>query len=109
MMSKEFEIGTGLVKRFREVLEKIINAGSEEEAKELIETVKHPMFGAMAQIKSGEGPLKDAILEPFAVVVAQMRNLTDLKALQTSLQELINLIDQAEDLAQEPAQAQEGS
>jgi len=109
MMSKEFEIGIGLVKRFKEILEKIIEAGSEEEAKDLIESVKHPIFGAMAQIKSGEGPLKEAILEPFSTVVSQMRELSDLTALQNSLRELMNLIEQAEELASQPAQAQEGS
>ncbi len=109
MMSKEFEFGIGLVKKFKDTLESIINAGTEEEAKQIIEMVKHPMFGAMAQIKSGEGPLKESILEPFAVVVAQMRNLTDLKVLQDSLKELINLIEQAEDLASQPAEAQDGS
>lgn len=107
MMSKEFEMGITLIKRFSESLEEIAGADSESKAKELIEVVRHPITGAMAQIKNGEGPLKDELLEPLGVVVAQMRELTDLQALQNAIREVINLANQAEELANQPAQTEE--
>ncbi len=104
MMTREFEMGIGLIKRFKETLEEIAKAGSPEEAKPLIEQIKHPVFGAMAQIKVGQGPLKEELLESLAVVVSQFRELNDLEALKGAIGEVLNLTEQAEKLAQEGAE-----
>ncbi|RLJ69967.1 hypothetical protein BCF55_0227 [Hydrogenivirga caldilitoris] len=104
MMSKEFEMGIGLLNRFKETLVAISNANTPEEAKPLIEQIKHPIFGAMAQIKAGQGPLREEILAPMAVVVSQFRELTDLNALKKAIPEVLNLVQQAEKLAQEGAE-----
>ncbi len=104
MMTREFEMGIGLIKRFKETLEEIAKAGSPEEAKPLIEQIKHPVFGAMAQIKVGQGPLKEELLESLAVVVSQFRELNDLEALKRAIGEVLNLTEQAEKLAQEGAE-----
>lgn len=104
MFSKEFEMGVGLIKRFRDTLEEIARAGSPEEAKPLIEQIKHPIFGAMAQIKVGQGPLKEEILEALAVVVSQFRELTDFAALKEAIPQVINLVEQSEKLAKEGAE-----
>jgi len=103
-MSREFEFGVSLIEKFRDTLESIAKASSLEEAKPLIESIKHPIFGAMAQIKAGEGPLKEEILEPLAVVVAQFREPKDLEALKEAIPQVINLTEQAKKLAQEGAQ-----
>lgn len=103
MMSREFEMGVQLVKKFKDTLEKIASAGSEQEAKEHIDVIKHPIFGAMAQIKVGEGPLKEEILEPMAVVVSQFREFNDLGALKEAIPQVLDLIEQAENLAKQEA------
>ncbi len=104
MMTREFEMGIGLIKRFKETLEEIAKAGSPEEAKPLIEQIKHPVFGAMAQIKVGQGPMKEELLESLAVVVSQFREPNDLEALKGAIGEVLNLTEQAEKLAQEGAE-----
>ena len=100
-MSQEFQLGFNLLKRFRETLEEIAKADSLESAKELIESVKNPVFGAMAQIKVGEGPMKEELLEPLAVVVAQFREPKDFSALKEAISQVINLVDQVEKVSQE--------
>jgi len=104
MFSKELELGVELIKRFRDTLEEIARANSPEEAKPLIEQIKHPIFGAMAQIKVGEGPLKEEMLEPLAVVVSQFREFTDLNALKEAIPQVLNLVEQSEKLAKEGAE-----
>jgi hypothetical protein len=108
MMSKEYEIGIGLLEKFRDILEKIASANSEEEAKPLIESVKHPVFGAMAQIKTGEGPMREEILEPLAKVVSQMRRTSDLNLLRSSIREVLNLLDRVKKAQEEAVQSREG-
>lgn len=103
-MSQEFQIGINLIKRFRETLEQIASSNSPEEAKPLIESIKHPIFGAMAQIKVGDGPLKEEILSSLAVVVSNFRELEDFSALKSAIPEVLNMVEQAERLAQEGAQ-----
>ena len=103
-MSQEFQIGINLIKRFREILEQIAQSSSPEEARPLIESIKYPISGAMAQIKTGQGPLKEELLSSLAVVVSNFRELEDFSALKTAIPEVINLVEQAEKLSQESAQ-----
>jgi len=102
-MSQEFQLGINLIKRFEEQLRSIVEAKSEEEAKPAMESIKHPIFGATAQIKAGEGPLKEEILEPLAVVVSQFRETTDFNALKEAIREVLNLVEQIEKLEAEGA------
>ncbi len=108
MVSKEFELGLGLIEKFSETLEQIASSSSEEEAQALIESIRHPILGAMAQIKNGEGPLREEMLESLSTVVAQMRKLTDLGSLRSSIKETLNLVKEARKMIEEPAQAKEG-
>ena len=102
-MSSEFRFGLDLIKRFDAQLRGIAEARTEEEAKELIESIKHPIFGAMAQIKVGGGPMKEEILKPLAVVVSQFRELTNLEALKGAILEVLDLVQRAEKLEEETA------
>ncbi|NPA42263.1 MAG: hypothetical protein GXO18_08330 [Aquificae bacterium] len=103
-MSQEFQLGINLIERFKDTLSAISEASSPEEAKPLIESIKHPIFGAMAQIKVGEGPLKEEILEPLGVVVSQFRELTDFEALKEAIPQVLNLVEQSKKMAEEGAQ-----
>ena len=107
-MSQEFQFGINLIKKVKETLEEIAKTDSKESAKPLIESIKYPVVGAMAQIKVGDGPLKGEILESLAVVVSQFREFTDHSALKDAIPQVLNLIEQAEKLAQEGAQQKEG-
>ncbi|WP_457600377.1 hypothetical protein [Hydrogenivirga sp.] len=104
MFSREFEQGVELIKRFRDTLEEIARANSLQEAKPLIEQIKHPVFGAMAQIKVGDGPLKEELLQSLAVVVSQFREPTDFDSLKEAIPQVLNLVEQAEKLAKEGTQ-----
>ncbi len=107
-VSQEFQLGINLIKRFREELEKIASAGSYTEAKPIIESIKHPVFGAMAQIKAGEGPLRKELLESLAVVVSNFREMSDFEATKSAVVEVLNLVEQAERLSAEGARKEGG-
>ncbi len=102
--SQEFQLGIGLIERFKDTLKAISESSTPGEAKPLIESIKHPIFGAMAQIKAGQGPLRDEILEPLAVVVSQFRELTDFEALKEAIPQVINLVEQAKSMQEQGAQ-----
>ncbi len=99
-VSQEFQLGINLIEKFQDQLKAIAQAKTPEEAKPLIESIKHPVTGAMAQIKVGTGPLKEEILEPLGVVVAQMRELTDFEALKNSITDLLHLVEQVKEAQQ---------
>ena len=100
-MSQEFQLGINLIKRFRDTLEEITKTDCEKSAKELIASINNPILGATAQIKVGEGPLKEELLESLSVVVSQFRELKDLSALKEAISQVINLVDQVEKVSQE--------
>ncbi len=99
-VSQEFRFGIELIRRFEKQLKGIVRAKDKSEMKPLVESIKHPIFGAMAQIKSGDGPLKEEILGSLAVVVSQFRELSDPEALKGAVEKVLRLIDKAEEISQ---------
>jgi hypothetical protein len=100
-VSQEFKIAMNLIRKFSDILREIADCPDEECAKPLIEAVKHPMMNVLVQLKTGEGPMREEMIEPMTVVVSQMRELTNLEALKGALSQLLSLAEQAERMERE--------
>ena len=97
-VSKEFEMGINLIKRFLEQLKEILNISDERELKKIIEAVKHPITAAAYQIKAGEGPLKEELVTNLSIIVREFRTLKNADELKNSISELlrtVNSVDEA--------------
>jgi len=92
--SQEYLFGLGLIRKFEEQLREIARAENLESAKPLISAVKHPITGAMAQIKEGKGPMREDLLRTLARIVPEFREPKDLKALKEAVEELLRLVGQ---------------
>ncbi len=92
--SQEYLFGLGLIRKFEEQLRKIAQAESFKSAKPLISAVRHPVTGAMAQIKEGKGPLREDLLRVLATVVSEFREQRDFRALREAIEELLTLVKQ---------------
>ena len=92
--SQEYLFGLGLIRKFEEQLREIAQAESFKSAKPLISTVRHPVTGAMAQIKEGKGPLREDLLRVLATVVSEFREQRDFRALREAIEELLTLVEQ---------------
>lgn len=100
-VSTEYQIAMNLIRKFQDILRQIADCPDAECAKPLIESIKHPMMNALVQMKTGEGPLREEMIEPLTVIVSQMRELTDLEALKGAIRNLLSLAEQAQKLEAE--------
>ncbi|MDQ7039243.1 MAG: hypothetical protein Q9N26_08660 [Aquificota bacterium] len=100
-VSQEYKIAMNLIRKFWDTLRRIADCPDTECAKPLIESIKHPMMNALVQMKTGEGPLREEMIEPLTVIVSQMRELTNLEALKGAVNHLLSLADQAQKLEAE--------
>ncbi len=107
-MSQEFQIAINLIKKSSDFLRRIAECQDRDCARPLIESVKYPITAALAQMKTGQGPLKEEIIEPLTVIVSQMRELTNLEALKGAIPHLLSLVEQAEKLEAQEAEKKEG-
>ncbi len=107
-MSQEFQIAINLIKKFSDILRQISDCPDPECARPLIESVKHPVANALVQVKSGEGPLKEELVQPLTVMVSQMRDLTNFEALKGAIPHLLSLIEKVEALEAQSAEKKEG-
>ncbi|NPB06520.1 MAG: hypothetical protein GXO03_02825 [Aquificae bacterium] len=96
MGNADYKLGLELLKRFKEYLERMARA-SEEELKELIETVKEPIRNAAYRIKQGEGPLKEELLEPLSVMVREFREMANLEEVKKAAQKLLEVLKKVEE------------
>ncbi len=90
--SQEYIFGLKLIRRFEKELEAVAGAGDPAEMKRLIEPIRHPITGAMAQIKEGKGPHREELLRVLAVVVSEFRELENPQALKEAIGELLSLV-----------------
>jgi len=89
--SQEYVFALNLIRKFESQLREIADSEDPDAVKPLVEAVKYPITGAMAQIKEGRGPLRDELLRVLAVVVAEFREPQDPERLRKALKELLSL------------------
>jgi ATP-dependent RNA circularization protein (DNA/RNA ligase family) len=95
-MSKEFEIGIGLLKKIYAELQALSTAEDKRQVKELTQAIINPLVAAAYQIKVGEGPQKDKLLEILFPLIRELRDMQNLESIRTLASELVNALNAIE-------------
>jgi flagellin-specific chaperone FliS len=95
-MSKEFEIGIGLLKKIYTELQALSTAEDKRQVKELMQAIINPLVAGAYQIKVGDGPQKDKLLEILFPLIRELRDMQNLESIRTLASELVNALDAIE-------------
>lgn len=95
-MTKEFEIGINLLKRVQKELEELSRAEDKLTARRIVNAIINPVTASAYQIKVGNGPYKEEILENLLKLVREMRELSDLEAMRESVRKILELLPQVD-------------
>jgi flagellin-specific chaperone FliS len=104
-MSKEFELGIGLLKKIYTELQALSTAEDKRQVKELMQAIMNPLVAGAYQIKVGDGPQKDKLLEYLFPLIRELRDMQNLESIRTLASELVNVLNAIE----EEVATQEGS
>jgi hypothetical protein len=104
-MSKEFELGIGLLKKIYTELQALSTAEDKRKVKELVQVIMNPLLAGAYQIKVGEGPQKDKLLEVLFPLIRELRDMQNLESIRTLASELVNALN----VIEEEVATQEGS
>ncbi|MCI4458313.1 MAG: hypothetical protein JHC21_01685 [Thermocrinis sp.] len=95
-MSKEFELGIGLLKKIYTELQALSTAEDKRQVKELIQTVINPLVAGAYQIKVGDGPQKGKLLEILFPLIKELRDMQNLESIRALASELVNVLNAIE-------------
>jgi hypothetical protein len=104
-MSKEFELGIGLLKKIYTDLQVLATAEDKRQVKELMQVIMNPLVAGAYQMKVGEGPQKDKLLEVLFPLIRELRDMQNLESIRTLTDELVSVLNTIE----EEMATQEGS
>lgn len=100
-MTKEFEIGVSLLKKVKGELEELMHVQDRLGARKIVNAVIHPITASAYQIRVGDGPRKKELLEYLMRLVREMRDLSDIKAMQETIGRLLEVIKELEEATKE--------
>lgn len=95
-MSKEFELGIGLLKKIYTDLQALGAAEDKRQVKELVQVIMNPLLAGAYQIKVGEGPQKDKLLDVLFPLIRELRDMQNLESIRTLASELVNALNAIE-------------
>jgi len=95
-MSKEFELGIGLLKKIYTELQALSTAEDKRQVKELMQAIMNPLVASAYQIKVGDGPQKDKLLEILLPLIRELRDMQNLESIRTLASELVNALNAIE-------------
>ncbi|MEJ7555924.1 MAG: hypothetical protein WKI49_01690 [Aquificaceae bacterium] len=96
-MTKEFEIGINLLRRFQGELEELARAQDKLTARRIVNSIIHPITASAYQIRVGEGPYKKELLENLLKLVKEMRELSDMNGIRETIKKLLELLKEVEE------------
>ncbi len=96
-MSKEFELGIGLLKKIYAHLQILSTAEDKRQVKELLQVIMNPLVAGAYQIKVGEGPQKDRLLSVMFPLIRELRDLQNLDAIRSLAGELVQILNTIEE------------
>ncbi len=96
-MSKEFELGIGLLKKIYAHLQILSTAEDKRQVKELLQVIMNPLVAGAYQIKVGEGPQKDRLLSVMFPLIRELRDLQNLDAIRSLVGELVQILNTIEE------------
>lgn len=100
-MTKEFEIGINLLKRVQKELEELSQAQDRLEARRIVNTIVNPVTASAYQIRVGEGPYREELLENLLKLVKDMRELSDMNGMKETIRKLLQLVREVEEASAE--------
>jgi len=92
-MSKEFELGIRLLKKIYTELQALSTTEDKRQVKELMQAIMNPLVAGAYQIKVGEGPQKDKLLEILFPLIRELRDMQNLESIRTLASELVNALN----------------
>jgi len=95
-MSKEFELGIGLLKKIYTDLQALSTVEDKRQVKELVQVIMNPLLAGAYQIKVGEGPQKDKLLDVLFPLIRELRDMQNLESIRTLASELVNALNAIE-------------
>ncbi len=104
-MTKEFEIGINLLKKVQKELEELMQVQDRLNARIIVNAIIHPITASAYQIRVGNGPHKEELLEHLLKLVKEMRDLSDIKAMQETIGKVLELLKEFEEV---PVEKKEG-
>ena len=104
-MTKEFEIGLSLLKKVRQELEDLLIVQDRLLARRIVNSIINPITAAAYQIRVGDGPHKEQLLEALLKLVKEMRDLSDLKSMQETIKIIIEILREFEEASVEREQS----
>ncbi len=96
-MTKEFEIGINLLKKVQKELEELSQAQEKLVARRIVNAIVNPITASAYQIRVGDGPNKEELLENLLRLVKEMRDLSDLNGLRENVHKVLRLVREIEE------------
>ncbi|MCY0866754.1 MAG: hypothetical protein AB1353_05775 [Aquificota bacterium] len=96
-MTKEFEIGISLLKKVQKELESLMQVQDRLNARIIVNAIINPITASAYQIRVGDGPHKEELLESLLKLVKEMRDLSDIKAMQETIGKVLELLKEFEE------------
>ncbi len=100
-MTKEFEIGINLLKRVQKELEELSQAQDRLTARRIVNAIVNPVTASAYQIRVGDGPHREDLLENLLKLVKEMRDLTDINGLKETIERVLRLVKEVEEATAE--------
>ncbi len=100
-MSKEFEIGINLIRRVQKELEELLEVEDRLSARRIVNAIINPITASAYQIRVGEGPNREELLNTLIPLVKEMRELSDIDKLKEHVKNLISLLKEVEEAVSE--------
>ncbi|MFN7064634.1 MAG: hypothetical protein ACK4OF_00585 [Aquificaceae bacterium] len=104
-MTKEFEIGIGLLKKVKGELEELMRVQDKLTARKIVSSTIHPVTASAYQVRVGSGPHREELLEYLTRLVKEMRDLSDIKAMQETIEKLLSVLKEFEEASVENREA----
>lgn len=96
LMTKEYEIGLNLLRRVLRELEQLTQVEDKLTARRIVNAIVNPITASAYQIRVGEGPHKEELLEGLIKLVREMRDLSELESLRETARRLLGLLKEVE-------------
>jgi len=95
-MSREFEFGVSLLRKIYKELQTLSKLEDKNSVKELVKAIINPIVASAYQIKVGNGPQKERLLEVLFALIKEIRELQNLEKVRSMAFELIQILDTLE-------------
>ncbi len=95
-MTKEFEIGLNLIRTVSDQMNSLVETQDGSSVKKVVKSIFNPIVAAAYQIRVGEGPRKEELLNTLITLVKLMRDMEDIEGIKANAKELLNLVKDVE-------------